>query len=413
MVFTNAHCPAPQCSGSRTAVLTGREPFRSGVYDNLHDYREAYPDLVNLPQHFMAGGYQAMNVGKMFHFPEPAAFHFNHHPTDLVDLRTLRDPEDGWGLPIPSRDEVFNWGPIEHEFERLHDGQVASWATEALATRCEPPFYLSVGIFMPHLPWFVPADFLGRFPPDEISLPSTYRSDRNDLSERAYGYTTTGRNARVQRTDQHKKVIACYLAAMAVADEALGRVLSALEASAFADDTIVVVWSDHGHHLGQKMHWSKYDLWDDTTHVPLVISAPGVTRAGGCCPAPVSLISLFPTLVNLCDLPPMAGLDGASLEPLLVNPAAEWRRPAIITSKYSLAVRSARYRYIRYDSGDEELYDHESDPNEWVNLESVSGGFKDLKAELAGWLPKTTAPPVPALSPREAQRRARTVPTTP
>lgn len=408
MLFSNAHCAAPQCSGSRTSVLAGRQPFTSGVYDNVHDYRLAYPDLVNLPQHFKASGYQTLNTGKMFHFPEPTAFHESYYP-DSIDPRPRRDPNDGWGRPTPP-DSGFNWGPIDADFDELHDGMVSRWASDVLASRCEPPFYLSVGIFWPHLPWFPPRDFLAAFPPEHTPPPLIYRYDKTDLGPRGRSFRTVSRDDMVRKHGQMRKAVACYLACMAVADKAVGRVLDALDASGFAEETIVVLWSDHGHHLGEKEHWSKYDLWEDTTRVPLVVSVPGLTAAGSRCAKPASLVHLYPTLVDLCDLPAMDGLDGTSLRPLLEDPAADWLHAAITTSRLSQSVRSERYRYIRYDNGEEELYDHASDPNEWVNLEAVRGVPGGIKEELAAQLPATLAPPIHELTGRAARRRARTVP---
>jgi arylsulfatase A-like enzyme len=409
MLFTNAHCPAPQCSGSRTAVLTGVEPYNSGVYDNVHDYRQAYPDLVNLPQKFMAEGYQVTNVGKMFHFPEPTSFQFAHHPGG-VNLRQFRDLDDGWGRGDPPDDRGFDWGPVSVGMDSMNEGKVAAKVEQELAERSEPPFYLSVGIFRPHLPWFIPKPILDRFPINEISVPMTLGRDRSDLGFRAKKFITENRHRAVLRAEQRKKVIACYLAAMALADDTLARVMAALDASPYADETIVVLWSDHGHHLGEKIHWSKYTLWEDTTHVPLIISAPGVTRPGRQSNAPVSLVHLYPTLVDLCGLTPQDGLDGTSLRPLMEDPQATWDRPAIITSGLSQAVRTERHRFIRYDTDERELYDHQTDPHEWLNLQWVRGSYyNEIKAELEAMLPESMAKQVPPMGSAEARRKARTV----
>jgi len=167
----------------------------------------------------------------------------------------------------------------------------------------------------------------------------------------------------------------------------VGRVIDALDASPHRDDTIVVLWSDHGWHLGEKRHWRKFALWEDTTRVPLVFVVPGVTEAGGRCDRPVNLLDLYPTLVELCGLPAPSQLEGVSLSPLLRDPGAAWDRPSVTTyGSGNHAVRSQRWRYIRYADGSEELYDHDADPHEWRNLAS-SAEHASVKAELAAWLP--------------------------
>ena len=196
----------------------------------------------------------------------------------------------------------------------------------------------------------------------------------------------------VMREGRYLDVLQAYLANITYGDALVGRLIAALDASPAAANTIVVVWSDHGWHLGEKQHLHKFTLWERSTRVPFIVMAPGVTRAGTRSVRPVGLVDLFPTLNELCGLPPVPTLDGQSLVPLLRDPARTWERPALTTHGLgNHALRNERWRYIRYVDGGEELYDHESDPNEWTNL-AARPEFAAVKASFAKWLPKTDAP---------------------
>ena len=192
-----------------------------------------------------------------------------------------------------------------------------------------------------------------------------------------------------------RKAVSAYLASIAFADACVGRVLDGLDRSPYADNTIIVLWSDHGWHLGEKLHWRKFALWEEATHNVLMIVAPGVTRPGVRCGRPVTLLDIYPTLVELCGLRPRDGLEGQSLVPLLKNASAPWERPALTTYKRgNHSIRTERWRYIRYSDGTEELYDHDNDELEWNNLANKPR-HKRLKAELARWMPQTNAPDGP------------------
>ncbi len=175
----------------------------------------------------------------------------------------------------------------------------------------------------------------------------------------------------------------------------MGRILDALDKSDYADNTIIVLWSDHGYHLGEKEHWEKFALWEKTNHVPFIIVAPGITRPGARCKRPVSLIDLYPTLIELCGLDPKSELDGISLVPLLREPEATWDRPALMTyERGNHAVRDERWRYICYADSTEELYDHDNDPNEWYNVAAEPENIKVIN-RLKQWLPATEVSPAP------------------
>ena len=193
-------------------------------------------------------------------------------------------------------------------------------------------------------------------------------------------------------TGNWKSAVQSYLACITFADAMVGRILDALDNSVYKDNTIVVLWSDHGCHIGEKWHWHKQALWDRATRVPLIISVPGMETAGMECDKPVSLIDLYPTLIDLAGLPEKVELDGLSLKPLVKNPVSEWNRLALVTYLFGNHVlRSERWSYIRYQDGSEELYDRTRDPHEWINLAEDSAMAGAL-TEMRSWLPKNEAP---------------------
>ncbi len=168
------------------------------------------------------------------------------------------------------------------------------------------------------------------------------------------------------------------------------------------DNTLVVLWGDHGWHLGEKQHWRKFSLWEEATRAPLLIVAPGVTQAGGVCHRPIDFLNVYPTLVDLCGLPMPNHVEGVTMRPLLKNPAAAWDRAALTThGRKNHAVRTDHWRYIRYADGSEELYDHRHDPREWINL-ADDPQHAALKKELAAWLPRQDAPNAALGKKREA-----------
>jgi arylsulfatase A-like enzyme len=252
----------------------------------------------------------------------------------------------------------------------------------------------------------VPQKYFDRHPVESIILPDTLESDRDDLPywgkkfarevhdvSGARNFATHGEDHdMVLKHNQWPRAVQSYLATISFVDAHVGRLLDALEKSAHADNTIVVLWGDHGWHLGEKQHWRKHALWDVTTRTTLVISGPQAVQSNQLCDRPVSLIDLYPTLVELCGLPPKEGVDGQSLTPLLNNPQKKWDRPVLMTFGFqNHAIQTDRWRYIRYHDGGEELYDHATDPNEWTNL-ADSSEYAEVVVELRKHLPLTDRP---------------------
>ena len=398
VLFRNAHCPAPLCNASRAALMTGIRPSTSGVYTNSQPWRPPMKDAVTLAQHFRAHGYRAIGTGKIYHgrFPDPPSWdeywpdQKKNRPGDpLPPKRPLN------GIPNTAH---FDWGPVDVKDEDMGDWKVADWACKQLSKKHDKPLFLAVGIFRPHLPWYVPKKYFDMFPPEKVTLPKVQKNDLDDVPPIGKMMARPlGDHAKVIKTNNWRKAVSGYLASIAFADACIGRVLDALDNGPNADSTIIVLWGDHGWHLGEKLHWRKFTLWEEATRCPLMFVAPGVTKGGGLCDGPANLLDIYPTLIDLCGLGPNTALEGISLLPLLKDPAAKWDRPALTThGRNNHSLRSRRWRYTRYSDGTEELYDHGSDEMEWTNVAGDPNN-EAVKKDLAGHLPKTNAPNAPSV----------------
>jgi arylsulfatase A-like enzyme len=380
--------------------MTGIRPSTSGVYHNRHPWRKSavLKDAVTLPQHFMAHGYRAMGTGKMYHstFKDPASWDTcwpskkEHWPGS---------PEPPW-RPYRGFDGFLDWGPLDARDEQMADWKLTDWVCRQLRHEHERPFFLACGQYKPHLPWFVPQKYFDMYPQDEVTLPDVKEDDLADVPKAGRRMGIARDHPRILKNDLWRSAVQGYLATVTFADRCLGRVLDALEDGPHADNTVVVLWSDHGWHLGEKARWRKFTLWEESTHVPLIVSAPGLdVPRGKRCDEAVELLDLYPTLADLCGLPGREGLEGQSLRPLLSDPDAQRRRPALTTLEpYRHAVRSDRWRYIRHPNSSEELYDHREDPHEWHNL-ADEPRYAEVKKRLARWLPEKNAKPL-ARAPR-------------
>ena len=401
VLFTRAYCAAPSCNPSRAALMTGILPSTSGVYHNSQPWRAAMPKAVTLPQHFTAHGYWSAGSGKIYHgrYPDPASWQTyfpDQKKNKPVDPLPAKRPVNG----IP-KTAHFDWGPVSKPASAMGDYQVADWIIGQLKHEHDKPFFLACGIYRPHLPWYVPRKYFDLFNESEIQLPATLKNDLKDVPTAGVKMAKPqGDHAKVSKHKQWKKAVHGYLASIAFADEQVGRVLSALEKSPHAADTIIVLWTDHGWHLGEKEHWRKFTLWERAGRTPVMFVVPkGIskalaqgTRAGMRVDRPVGLIDIYPTLVDLCGLNENKALEGQSLVRLLADPKAKWPRPALTTyGRNNHALRTPQWRYIRYADGSEELYDHSTDPNEWTNL-AGKPEYAPLKKELTDWFPKKNAP---------------------
>ena len=397
-LFLNAYCQAPLCNPSRTSVMTGLRPSTTGVYGLAPWFRtvDKYKDLVSLPQYLRQQGYRTYSTGKIYHGG------YGRRKTDN-EFDVLGPPPSVGARPkkklvnTPNPHPLVDWGVFPHKDEDKGDWKVASWAVDRLKEKPDEPFFMSVGFFLPHVPCYATQKWFDLYPEASLELPVITPHDRSDtprFSWYLHWKLPEPRLKFLKEAHQWKNLTRSYLACVSFIDSQVGRVVAALEESGRADNTIIVLWSDHGWHVGEKEITGKNTLWDDGTHVPLIFAGPGVS-AGGRCTRPAELLDIYPTLVALCGLPKKDGLEGHSLMPQLKDANAPRKWPAITTHNHdNHGVRSEHWRYIHYADGSEELYDMRKDPNEWTNLAS-DPKYATIIKEHRKWLPKTSAKPVP------------------
>lgn len=400
--FIHGYCASPCCNPSRAALLTGMRPGTSGVYNNNDDWRNIVPEgTVTLPLHFKNHGYHVVGAGKIYH---GGAGGFNRI-TDWDDYQTERgqgtedDParkprrtskaKEGW-------DGVggIRFGPLDCDDADMADYQSVSYIAKKLAEPQEKPFFFACGLRKPHMPWSVPKRYYDLYPLDKIELPKVLPTDLDDVPPAGVAMARPdGDHAAMLKSGRWKEAVQAYLATITFTDAMVGRLIEGFDKSAYKDNTIVCLWSDHGWHLGEKQHWRKFALWEEATRAPYIWVVPGLTKPGSVCARPVDYMQIYPTLCDLAGLPTPSQVEQVSIRKLLENPNAAWDRPAVCTWLYNNhAVRNETWRYIRYADGGEELYDHSSDPLEWTNLANKPEHAKQ-KAELAKWLPTENKQP--------------------
>jgi len=436
VLFTNAHASQAVCTASRNSLLSGLHPTSTGWYQSTKEMRATYDEVMGthkmMPQYFKDNGYNTYAAGKVFHdgitdYPDKKALFWTESaPEYWNDMEPhILDAGNGYGgrmfYPFPKdggqmvqlygKDKVFlkkhgNFhslcgGPLDKNDipkEGMYDEQTAKWAVEKLNTKMDKPFFMAVGFIRPHVPYTAPKEFFDLYDPSKIELPIIPENEMEDIpmmgKSIAYGYSPQGEWADVmKREGTLRELVHAYLACVSFVDAQIGQVLDALEKSDHAKNTIIVLWSDHGQHIGEKRHFRKMALWEESTKVPLFFSVPGMSNEGKKCESAVSLLDLYPSLVELCDLPKLSKLEGNSIVPLIKKPSLKWDKPVLSSWLYkNFAVRSNEWRYIQYRDGSEELYNHYKDPNEYHNL-AINGKNKNIIAKLKKYIPSTVALP--------------------
>lgn len=392
-LFRNAHCQAPICTPSRASLVTGLYPSTTGLYF-LQPKLEASKIATRHPhllQHFADAGYHTMGAGKFVHGGNDGK-HYQEYGGSMGGFGPLPDKK----LSALEGLRLWDWGPFSEDESRMPDTKIADWVSDKLKQKHERPFLLVAGFWRPHVPMYAPPCWFEPFPPDQVQLPKVLKNDRDDLSDYAKTLTIghpAPRHEWFLEHDAWRDAVRAYLASVAFVDHCAGRVLDALKAGPHRDNTIVVLLSDHGWHLGEKQRWAKRSLWNDSTRVPLIIAAPGY-MPGLASDRPAGLIDIFPTLLELTGQAPRADLEGRSLVPLLKKPDADWDRPILTTfGPKNHSLRSTRWHYLRYADGSEELYDHKNDSHEWHNLADKSE-HRGLLMQMRRALPKHNAEPV-------------------
>jgi len=405
--FLNAHIQSPLCNPSRTSLMLGLRPTTTGIYGLAPWFRTLpkWQDRVALPQHFKAHGYRTFTTGKVYHGnaggPKKRAVEFDvWGPPSGIGAK----PEKKLIPPTPMGNHpLMDWGVFPHRDEDKQDYKVASWAVEQIRSmQKDQSFFLAAGFFLPHVPCYATQKWFDLYPDDDSVLPRINEDDRDDTPRFSWYLHWSLPEPRlkwVRDNKQWRNLVRSYLACTSFVDAQVGRILDALESAGLADNTVVVVWGDHGWHLGEKGITGKNTLWERSTRVPLLFAGPGI-KAGQRCTRPAELLDLYPTLIELCGLKSRNDLEGVSLIPQLQNAKAKRERPAITShNQGNHGVRSERWRYIRYADGTEELYDHQNDPHEWTNLVG-DPQFAAVIEEHRKWLPRIDRPPAPGSASR-------------
>lgn len=372
VVFSNAICSSPTCFPSRSAIFTGIHPARSGniVNDNgIHSWRLYAGDAVTLPKHLSAQGWKTIGIGKNFHKGDRGEF---DEYIGKKGGRLKQVPGSGINLN-PSG----HWGVADLPSTKMPDYIAVSHGIEKLTTVTEPLF-LSLGIYRPHVPWVVPQKYFDLYPLEKVQLPERRADDMDDLPERfkllahleaKFGL---GYNDMLAKKGYDRQFVRAYLACVTFADEQVGRILDAWDASPHSKNGYIVLWSDHGYNLGEKEGWSKMKPWYDSARCNLIIAGPGIEK-GAVCKKAISLQDLYPTLIDLLEIPsPPKKIDGNSLVPLLKNPNADWVKAVVMSSetdgiRYDVVLDND-YRMTRLITGETELYHLANDPHEFTNL---------------------------------------------
>jgi len=414
VTFLNAHTAGIFCAPSRSAIFTGRHASNTGCY-TTQVYFHNHPDIQPLQVTFQKGGYRTFGGGKLFHHPKGFA---DLRGWDEFFVRTEEQKQKGWPLnswqmadeeiiPQPFPNSIYNrtdrptkakwfleWGKVLNENEeKMADTIRTEWACDLLKKKHDKPFFVGIGLYAPHFPNYCPEKYFDLYDRDKLVPPAYKADDLDDLPPAI-------RKAKIARGRIHKHLeqigavkdaIHGYLACVSYADAMLGRLMKAIEEGPNSNNTIIVLWSDHGYHHGEKMDWGKHTLWQRTSGVPFIWAGPGIKR-GATVDSTVSLIDMYPTLIAQCGLPAVKGLDGTSLAPVLRNPAVAGDRnillPGMSPGEYAIINRN--WRYIHYKDETEELYNVRQDPNEWYNLAGNSD-YEKIKARLRAAAPTTFA----------------------
>ena len=401
VTFTNAHVQAPLCGPSRASIMTGLRPSTTGIYgmtpDNKirRDENVETKDIRFLPEYFKDNGYHTMGIGKLFHMHAPDSV-FNESGGRVKGFGPYpkkRFVWDGFGTSKSKKEKYgrtsTDWGAFPENDTLMPDHQSVNWVKERLYKNYDKPFFMGLGFLRVHVPLYVPQKWFDLYPLNTVKTPPYKFDDLNDIPKvglEINDLPMMPSTEWAQESGEWKKIVQAYLACISYVDYELGRVLDALESSKHADNTIIVLWSDHGYRLGEKGTFAKHALWETATKAPLFFAAPNLPK-GKKINAPVEMLSIYPTLLELSGLPAYTRNEGKSLVAMMQSDKGLAASYAITTfAMNNHAVKKDGYRYIRYEDGTEEFYDHRVDPNEWHN-EAGNAKFNTEKKMLKALLP--------------------------
>ena len=379
--FTNAYCVVPACEPSRCALMGGKRPWVSGCYKNGHKWKQFQKSGEGLSAQFLKAGYYVAGAGKIYHS-------MDYHKDEWTEYMSKQGYSSN-GPGVQKMDGYHN----DKTHPDLKDDDLIDWHStnyiiDRLSRDSDKPFFLACGLYKPHLPFVAPRKYYEDFPLESIQLPPHRTDDLDDIPPAGRKMARNGDHAKFLKSGRWKAAIQSYLATCAYTDMNLGRLLDAYEKSPQRDNTIIVLWTDHGWSLGEKEHWRKFALWEEPTRTPMIWVVPGMTNADTKCSATVDLLNVYPTLCSLAGIDKPDHVAGYDMTPLLKDPQSDWKYPAITTHGFkNHAVRTATHRLIRYANGDEELYDSVNDPFEYKNLAN-DPAYDEIKSQLANWLPK-------------------------
>ena len=411
IIFRNATCAAPMCGPSRSALLSGFMPNNTGVYDNGTNmlWSSIVQENATLPEYFSKNGYHTLSTGKIFHkhFTENGldeghwAFHEHQEkiaPTKVKQKQYtshLKNKINGKVVGKPAKKQAsghISWGPTKETFEETMDYVSADWASKQLQRDFDKPFFMAVGFTRPHLPWFAPQEFFDKYDLETVQVPAILEDDLEDIVDKKGKpiFKVTAEYEWIKKNGLEQEVTQAYLANVTYVDACLGVLFDAFENSEYRDNTIIILWSDHGYHVGEKMRFKKNTFWEETVNMPFFVRMPD-TKGMTFSDRTVNLIDIYPTLIELCGLPKKE-LDGHDFSPLLKNPNQQWDYPGITVTKSGTSVFTEDWHLIQHKRGATELYDLKNDPNEWKNLAVAK--HADKITELSAWLPTNPAKPL-------------------
>ncbi|WP_111707606.1 sulfatase [Lutibacter citreus] len=400
-LFNNAHCQAPICGPSRASIMTGLYPSTTGNYlqldaSNIKKGSVAASKAIYMQDYFEQNGYKTMSVGKIYSGGDETEF-FQEFG-GCFDRAGPKPPQrmnyDPSVMPNKIGNTMTDWGAFPDYDNLMPDNKSAMWGVNKLNQNHDKPFFLAVGFNRPHVPWHVPKKWFDMFPLEDIKLPPYKKDDMDDIPEmgkRVANVPQMPSTEGLLERGEWKEVIQAYSACVAFVDAQVGLVLDALENSAYANNTVVVLWSDHGYHLGEKNRVAKQALWERDTRSILIFKDVS-NNSGKTCNATVELVDVYPTLLDLCKIPVLEQLEGNSLKSLMKNPKKKWKHPALcFYGENNIVVRGDRYRLTQYEDNSLELYDMKKDPNEWYNLAKLEEHQHIIK-ELQKHIPKEWTP---------------------